>query len=219
MPTKVNWAIILCKCSGAADDDNAKQYFTNFFTDGQGGAVDYWADISYQSLDLRDSAVFGWFELPVTSEQILHTTREDAIKMGIAAARSAGVQIDQYSPKLVFVREPFVGGSVQIGGQSGAGASGGNVLIDQGSLRASFILHEMGHGHGLDHTRYMDGTHYGSPYCLMSAELYGGTDPRYLDAQFGPCGPGLCSPYTQAAGWLPVSSVVQIPTVSNGLQN
>jgi hypothetical protein len=203
MSTRVKWAALLCKCQNQADNPAAMQFFVNFFTKGLNGAVDYWAETSFLELDLRDSAVFGWLELPVTSTQMLSTTRTNAIQLGIKAARDSGIRIDDFGPKLVFINEPTVGSLVTIGGEAGPGSSGGNVLIAQNVLRGSFILHEMGHGHGLSHSRFMNGDHYGSPYCLMSAEIYGNTDPRYNDERFGPNGPGLCSPYAHKAGWLP----------------
>ncbi len=210
MSTKIRWAVLLCKCKGVADRNDIKQYFVNFFTEGLFGAVDYWHDISFLELDLRESAVFGWFELPVTSEEIKRTRRSDAINMAINTATNSNNGIADFNPKIVFISEPFIGMNITEGGQQGAGSSGGQVIIDLGVLRASFILHEMGHGHGLNHSLFLDGTHYGSPYCLMSAEQYGNTDPRYNDPRFGLSGPRLCSPYTYKAGWLPELNLIRI---------
>lgn len=214
MSKKVRWAVLLCKCRGVADRNDIKQYFVSFFTEGLGGAVDYWRDISFLELDLRESGVFGWFELLVTSQQMLMIKRSDSIQMAIDTACAINNNVADFGPKLVFISEPFIGQNVNVGGEAGAGASGGNMSVDLGGMRASFILHEMGHVHGLVHTRFMNGNDYGSPYCLMSAEQYGNTDPRYDDERFGKSGPGLCSPYTHKAGWLPELNVVRIQ--SNG---
>lgn len=169
MSKKVRWAVLLCKCRGVADRNDIKQYFVSFFTEGLGGAVDYWRDISFLELDLRESGVFGWFELPVTSQQMLMIKRSDSIQMAIDTACAINNNVADFGPKLVFISEPFIGQNVNVGGEAGAGASGGNMSVDLGGMRASFILHEMGHVHGLVHTRFMNGNDYGSPYCLMSA--------------------------------------------------
>jgi hypothetical protein len=76
----------------------------------------------------------------------------------------------------------------------------------------SQIAQEIGHGYGLDHSRSVaNPTDYENPYCIMSGMTFGGTDPTF-DSRFGASGPGLCSPYLFAAGWLPGSRMVQVTT-------
>jgi hypothetical protein len=46
----------------------------------------------------------------------------------------------------------------------------------------------------------------------MSGLTFGDTDPTFIDNRFGQSGPGLCSPYLFAKGWLPESRIIRIPT-------
>lgn len=210
MSQDFRWAVLLCKCQGTSNNGDAQQFFVELFTPGLGGAIEYWNDMSYGQLDITRSSVFSWVELPITTTGILTTRRSDAIEAGITAHRKAGHDLDGFGTVLVYIDVPFVGQNVTEGGQAGAGAAGGKVLIDQGSRRPTFILHEMGHGHGLQHSRGAAGDDYGDPYCIMSAETFGGTNPAFQDERFGPSGPSLCSPYMDAKGWLPASFMRRI---------
>ncbi|MGB7791892.1 MAG: hypothetical protein WBL39_11835, partial [Terrimicrobiaceae bacterium] len=84
------------------------------------------------------------------------------------------------------------------------------VLIDQGVMNFSFVTHEMGHGHGLQDSRDVMGNTYGDPYCIMSAQSYGGTNPTFTDPRFGTAGPSLCSPFIFAKNWLPPLNMVVV---------
>jgi hypothetical protein len=210
MSTPFRWAVLLCKCQGTPNNQAAQQFFVQFFTPGLGGASKYWGDMSFGELDLSNSSVFSWVTLPITTQQALTTRRSDAIAMGVAAHQAAGRDLGGFPGILVYIDVPFIGQNITEGGQQGAGSSGGKVLIDQGSMRATFVTHEMGHGHGLDHSRDLQGRIYWDPYCIMSAETYGGADPTFTDPRFGRSGPSLCAPYVFAKGWLPPLNVVHV---------
>lgn len=210
MSTQFRWAVLLCKCQGAPNNQTAKQFFVQLFTSGLGGAIDYWGDMSFGELDLTNSSVFDWVALPITTQQALTTRRSDAIAMGIAAHQAAGRDLGSFNQILVYIDVPFIGQNVNEGGQQGGGSVNGRVLIDQGGMRSSFITHEMGHGHGLEHSFDLTGNDYMDPFCLMSAERYGDTDPRFIDPRFGPTGPSLCSPYVFAKNWLPQLNMVLV---------
>ena len=210
MSTQFRWAVLLCKCQGMPNNPTAQQFFVQLFTRGLGGAIDYWGDMSFGELDLTDSSVFSWVALPITTQQALNTRRSDAIAMGIAAHQAAGRDLGVFNQILVYIDVPFIGQNITEGGQQGAGSANGKVLIDQGVMRFSFVVHEMGHGHGLQHSRDLMGNDYGDPYCIMSAETYGGTNPTFTDPRFGPTGPSLCSPYVFAKNWLPQLNMVHV---------
>lgn len=214
MSKQIRWAVLLCHCSGTSTNRTAKKFFDDLFTPGLSGAVDYWSDMSFGELNLTGSTVFNWVALSITTQQALNTRRSDTISKGIDAHKAAGHDLRGFDQILVYIDVPFIGQNITEGGEQGAGSANGRVLIDQGVRRSSFILHEMGHGHGLNHSRDLMGNDYGDPYCVMSAEYYGGTDPRFTDARFGPSGPSLCSPYIFAKNWLPQQNTVIIE--SNG---
>jgi hypothetical protein len=210
MSTQFRWAVLLCKCQGTPNNQTAQQFFVQFFTPRLGGAIDYWDDISFGEVDLTNSSVFDWVALPITMQQALITRRSDAIAMGIAAHQAAGRDLGSFNQILVYIDVPSIGQNVSEGGQQGSGAVNGRVLIDQGAMRSSFIMHEMGHGHGLEHSFDLTGNDYMDPFCIMSAERYGDTDPRFTDPRFGPTGPSLCSPYVFAKNWLPQLNMVLV---------
>lgn len=210
MSMQFRWAVLLCNCRGTPNNQATQQFFVQFFTRGLGGAIDYWSDISFGEMDLSASAVFSWVTLPITTQQARNTRRSDAIAMGIAAHQAAGHDLGGFNQILVYIDVPFIGQNITEGGQQGAGSVNGQVLIDQGSLRSSFVTHEMGHGHGLEHSRDLAGNDYLDPYCIMSAEQYGNTEPRFTDARFGPSGPSLCSPYVFAKGWIPQLNMITV---------
>ncbi|KON88939.1 hypothetical protein AF332_20525 [Sporosarcina globispora] len=215
MSTKFRWAVLLCNCQGTSTNQTAQQFFVNLFTPGLGGAIDYWSDMSFGELDLTNSSVFSWVTLSITTAQALNTRRSDAINMGIDAHKAAGHDLRGFDQILVYIDVPFIGQNITEGGQQGAGSAQGRVLTDQGVMRSDFIMHEMGHGHGLKDESYdIMGNAYGDPYCIMSAMSYGGTDPTFMDPRFGPSGPSLCSPYIFSKNWLPQQNTVLIE--SNG---
>ncbi|MGX5527046.1 hypothetical protein [Bacillus toyonensis] len=215
MSTKFRWAVLLCKCQDTPNNQTAQQFFVQLFTPGLGGAIDYWSDMSFGELDLTNSSVFSWVTLPITTQQALNTRRSDAIGMGIAAHRTAGRDLRNFNQILVYIDVPFIGQNIIEPGQQGAGSFNGQALIDQGAMRSDFIMHEMGHGHGLKNESYdIMGNAYGDPYCIMSAITYGGANPTFMDPRFGPSGPSLCSPYVFAKNWLPELNMVTVE--SNG---
>ena len=109
MSTRIKWAVLLCSCQGGSQPQANLQFFVSFFTPGLGGATDYWRDVTRSELDLGESAVFGWYQLPVTSQQMqMNVFRSAAIQMGIDAATRANRHIAEFGPKLVFISEQCI---------------------------------------------------------------------------------------------------------------
>ena len=117
MSTQFRWAVLLCNCQGTKKDLAVAQYFVELFTPGLGGAIDYWADISYGELDLAQSVVYDWVQLPITLQQALTTRRSDAIAMGMVAHKEAGHQLEGFNAVLVYIDVPFIGQNINEGGQ------------------------------------------------------------------------------------------------------
>ncbi|SEN94455.1 hypothetical protein [Paenibacillus sp. OV219] len=210
MSSQYRWAILLCKCQDTPVNQQAKAFFDQLFARGSGSAISYWSDMSYGNLNISKSTVFDWVTWPITAEQAKGVRRSDAIANGITAHQNAGHNLAGYDNYLVFTDVPFIGQNVMEGGQQGPGSANGHVLVDQERMRPSFIFHEMGHGHGFQHSYDLQGKDYGDPFCVMSAESYGGTDARFIDNRFGPSGPSLASTYITSKGWLPPSNVIKI---------
>src|SRR5215475_8487534 len=61
------WAVILCRYKDQPQNPAAEQpikdFFRRAFSQGAGGMIDYWRDVSLGAIDLRDSVIFGWVVL------------------------------------------------------------------------------------------------------------------------------------------------------------
>ena len=196
------WSVLLCKFSDQPQEQQAPGFFASFLTQagsGQGGAADYWRDISAGALDLHGSTVRGWYTMGVTLEQSRAPgkTRGQRIDDCVAAARAGGYTVPA-GHRVVAI----------INGQVDSGSSGGRVLLDPLAWNVAFAAHEMAHGMDLNHSFSDDPTYrnvdwaqigeYDDPWDLLSAM---NVHPRPL-AQFSPGPPGLNAEHLDRMGWL-----------------
>ena len=79
----IPWSVLLCKYSDRAAEPQAPAFFRDFLTQagaGQGGAADYWRDVSGGAIDLAGSTVQGWYTMPVTVAQAQAKSRWQRIQ-------------------------------------------------------------------------------------------------------------------------------------------
>lgn len=227
-PTK--WAVVLCYASdGSAGTEQTKAKFRQFFTPegrGTGGAVDYWWDVSYGTIDMEGSEVFGWFDLGATFDDIdartSHDQRAAVLQWGRAAASRGGVTLGNFDHVLVFLNRSCDSGSV-----------GHDVVIGMATpiaaqplfTRPGFVEHEMGHALGLYHGFGEQPTtcattggpgEYCNPFTMMSYALV--TDFILKEREHPPWddvrgGPGLNARELEKLGAIDFTRIWTAPSV------
>jgi hypothetical protein len=204
MSTRTPWIVLLCKFkdSPAADPNPPAFYAALFSAPDIENVVTYWNDVSYGELDLSDSELRGWLRLDQNRADYKGLqSRGDLVNWAKTKATDSGVNLDDYYGVIVYmsVRTDLFG-------------SAGKYVVCDVDSNLSQILQEVGHGYGLNHSRSVaNPTDYQNPFCIMSGLIFGGTDPTFND-RFGQSGPGLCSPYLLAKGWLPESRITRVAT-------
>jgi len=160
------WAIILCRFSDIGAEPRPPSYYVDLFTrNGTGGICDYWRFVSFNSLDLTASAVFGWFAMAHPSSEVSQLTfpgdRWKLVQWGIDAANANGVDLSPFRASLV----------VQNFGVDHGFAGNGVVIVHANPTLCEFgfMCHEMGHGMGLPHSWSANpDVEYGDGWDVMS---------------------------------------------------
>jgi hypothetical protein len=205
MSTQTPWLVLLCKFNDdATPDPNPPEFYQALFRNPNvENVVSYWNDITYGEMDLTGSDVRGWLRLDQNRADYLGLpTRLDLVNWAKQKATDSGINVGDYYGVIVYmsVRTDLFG------------SAGRFVVCDIDSNLAQ-IQQEVGHGYGLQHSRSVASpTDYQNPYCIMSGLTFGGSDPTFIDNRFGQSGPGLCSPFLFAQGWLPESRIVRVAT-------
>jgi hypothetical protein len=193
------WAVILCKVADQTQEPQSLEFFQEFFTEagaGKRGMFDYWGDVSYGTINLKNSVVFGWISSEHTYNEFKNTPdlndrtgRSKRVEWGVAAASKAGIDLSPFYSAIIILNAKDID----------SGEASGMVLLDAGGFNATLAGHEMGHCYGLEHSRLAQGdVEYGDPWDIMSAMSVGAAPSQ----KFGSIGPGLNAPYLQKLGWL-----------------
>jgi hypothetical protein len=202
----IRWSVLLCKFSDRAAEPQAPAYFRDFLTQGgagQGGAADYWRDVSGDAISLSGSEVRGWYTMPVTVSQSQSKSRWDRIQDCVTAARTGGYTVPAGNRTIAITNDGV-----------DSGAAGGAVLLDPGAWNVAFAAHEMGHATDLNHSFSDDPTYrnapwsqigeYDDPWDLMSAMNVFTTNT----GRFGAGPPGLNAHHVDRMGWLPRNAIL-----------
>jgi hypothetical protein len=202
----IPWSVLLCKFSDRAAEPQTPAYFRDFLTQagaGQGGAADYWRDVSGGAINLAGSEVRGWYTMPVTVAQSQAKSRWDRIQDCVAAARAGGYTVPAGNRTIAITNDSVDSGS-----------AGGAVLLDPGAWNVAFAAHEMGHGTDLNHSFSDDPTYrnaswsqigeYDDEWDVMSAMHVFPTNT----ARFGAGPPGLNAHHVDRMGWLPRNAIL-----------
>lgn len=228
------WAVVMCKFADLpnVEPQNA-QYFQNFVTEAganQGGLFDYWRDMSYGTLDLTGSKVFGWFTMTHTRQWYLDEGKTEDIRLPVIQdclnAAESSVTFSPYWGVLVVLNASLVSGAAAIGRipftLNGVTQMYGAVVLDPLAWNVTFAAHEMGHAYGLQHSFDTSGRicslgaapgEYCDSWDIMSA-----LDVWSYPGQFGSSGcpqsgngcisgPGLNAAYRYELGWIPPSAI------------
>lgn len=208
MAAPTPWAILLCKFLGLPNEPKPKSFFEKLFCQqgaGMGGLLDYWEEISYGSVDLSESQVFGWFQMDHTLAQDKLLNRWQRIFNGIQAAGSSVYFPDFYGVVVCLNAANIDMGSVGrcelfLDGQL---KTYGLVVLDATPTvwSTAAAAHETGHGYGLNHSwsAMPNDVEYGDSWDIMSY----GNDYYFQGPTFGNSGPGLAAPYLIQKGWMP----------------
>lgn len=143
------WAIVLCKYADKPQETRPVNYYVDLFTrNGAGGLCDYFHTVSFHTIDMTGSQVFGWFTMNHNSSDLsqLHFPGDRGIlvQWGIDTANANGVNLAAFRTILV----------VQNYGVDHGAAGNGVVIVhqDPAVCEFGFMSHEMGHGFGLPHS-------------------------------------------------------------------
>jgi hypothetical protein len=207
------WAILLCKFNDNNSEPYPRQRYEELFTTAGAGKfnmTDYFAEMSHGTLDLSGSKVFGWFTLPKKKSDYVGGPqgRTDLITWAREAAKAH--EPDKFFSVVVCmnVKTDLCGGPYGVICDDGRWDNG------MSSLSPCMLGQEMGHGHGLNHSR-LDGSaaDYMDPWDIMStAGAFMGPHPIFteLDPRARPIfrvGPGINAANMWGQSWLDMTRV------------
>ena len=213
------WAILLCNLNDMPPAATSRDRYVQFFTEagaGGGTAYDYWHDMSYGTGGLGGTEVFGFFEIPHSSTELLaiggSAQRQQAFDWGVAAARAANVRLDDFDHKVVVLNG---------GGNDHGQARGGVTFVyaDATALEPTFMFHELGHEFGLDHsfsdqpTPCAFGDARPGAYCDTADIMSAMNVSSFQDALNRRSGPSLNAVSRKRLGWLHRSRIRTFPPI------
>jgi hypothetical protein len=199
----IDTCVVLCQFRDAGGNltpvpSNRNFYQDYFFTRGTRGLSDYVPDITNGRLEFRGDA-FGWFDIghDLAEHRNLsgQAQRQRAYTWGLDAARAAGVAVDTFRHRVVFVNSNSDAGGVR---------TGVGMLIAHGpgaDFNHVFMQHEFGRVLGLGESwSTLPDTAYDDDYCIMSAFTTGYRFQTTILGVPGQAGPRLNAVYVDQIG-------------------
>ena len=216
------WAVILCRFQGSipqltSDEQAIESFFRAAFTRGSGGLVEYWRDVSLDSIDIGGSRVFGWVEVDIPrskaggspDSQPPGPGRRGLTTFAInALKREQGEAVlDGFLGPIVVYTENWSSSGVPADKTWESpgfyhlwidGSSDGTIVCVTPPHDGNITAHEMGHVFDMDHDVDADlQTDYRDPSCIMSQN--GPFAHPTLGRNFGPA---LCLPHLMLKNWM-----------------
>jgi Lamin Tail Domain len=214
------WAILLCNLNDRPPAATSRDRYVEFFTEAGAGtesAYDYWRDMSYGIGGLVGTQVFGFFEIPHASADLLAISgppqRKQAFDWGLDAAARGHVPLGDFDHKVVVLNG---------GGNDHGKTTGGVTFVyaDETALEPTFMFHELGHEFGLDHsfsdapTPCASGDGRPGAYCDPSDIMSAMAVASFEDARNRRSGPGLNAVSRKRLGWLHRSRIRSRPAAA-----
>lgn len=210
------WAIILCKFSDLpAVEPHPVSFYQDCFTElgaGKGREFDYFRQVSYGTLDMTGTKVFGWYTMPKRKTKDLaalkypNPGRSTLHDWGIEVAKAHKIDLTH-----------FHGVAVVFNSATDSGSAGGHRVVlgyDKKDWVPSFNLHEFGHGFDLNHSwSARPDVEYGDPWDIMSAMRVSTFNDKFGQAN----GPGMNACNLHKLGCI-AGNRVWSPTGNSGTQ-
>jgi hypothetical protein len=198
------FAVILCKFKNRPRyEPYPPTFYREAFTQagaGKGREFDYFRQVTYGTLDMTGTRVFGWYTMRK------HRTRElaklkyphDRSKLhdwGVETARAHRINL-----------KPFHGVIVVFNAQTDSGSAGGHRVVlgyKDADWNPTFNCHEIGHGYDYGHSwSARPDVEYGDPWDVMSAMRV-----FTFKNKFGPNGPGMNACNLHKIGAIPAPRI------------
>lgn len=216
---KQSFAVILCAFADSTSHPPSAQYFTEMLAVNRPGLDHYWREVSYNKVNIANSAVFDWKGLP-GARSTYHTEDEDGQELAktdllladCTRAHDERVNFANFQGiAMVFDRGLEDGTQYGDRQEHTLDAVKREWAVAWLSARPdqNEVAHEMGHGFGLPHSSGPYTETYDSPWDVMSR----GKDCSFLgipspDFPFGCNGTHTIAAHKDFLGW--------IPTFTNG---
>lgn len=150
-----------------SDDDLTSMFNPTF---GNGWSIgEYWQQAT-KGIRTIVPDLHGWYHLTGTESTQGFTPRSQMIPMAISAA--SDVDFSKYDGIVVWVYPPDCDAGAWFG------TSPYSALLDSNGYQ-DYLAHEVGHVLGFMHSFGPNDYDYGDPYCIMSAETFGGRSPCF----------------------------------------
>jgi hypothetical protein len=193
------WAVILCKFSDQSAEPYPPDFYREAFSEkgaGKRREFDYFREVSYGTLNMTGSKVFGWYAMPKHSTNDLSKLRfpTDRYKLadwGIEVAKANRVDLSH-----------FYGVIVVFNSKTDSGAAGRHHVVlgyTGKDWSPTFNCHEIGHGFDLEHSwSARPDIEYGDRWDIMSA-----MNVWSFNSPFGANGPGMNACILNRLGSIP----------------
>lgn len=211
------WAVILCRFQGAAADPAVEApieaLYRGMFAPVLGSVVEYWRDASLGAVRVGASQVFGWLTVAIPRSQAGGSSltsppgpgRAGLTDLAIAALADTGEDTTRFAGYIAVYTENWSEpGHTQKGDWASwapfwiDGSASGKKVTMTPTHAGDIVVHEMGHGFGMQHDRSPDlSVDYADPCCTMSQR------PLFFEPRFGVnFGPGICVTHLLLQGWM-----------------
>jgi M6 family metalloprotease-like protein len=216
------WAFLLCRFADSTNQTpQTPQQFDDSINDPQFGLDRYWRENSYNKINLANSRVVGWFNLPQPKSYYFYDRNGDGVpdvdldRMTADATALADNQLyfpDYYGLAFIF-NQPlggaaYGGSAVTARDSSSSRVYGATWIGSSGLISHSLHAHEMGHAFGLPHST---GRRVCPPYCYDSSwDVMSRGASAAFDPRFGTIAPHTIAYHKDLLGWVAPTQKISV---------